>query len=130
MHLVAVLLTRPPGVRTKAAAALQTNRLRLSNRLKRKLDDDDRLCAPVEEGLDEDDDDNNDDEDRNEDNDGGDTNDNPGWIDYLVDQPAGECGRKNREGRLGWGKPEILKVTGITEPMIGLLVISSFRTAK
>ena len=24
-------------------------------------------------------------------------------------------GQKNREGRLGWGNPEILKATGITE---------------
>ena len=127
MHLVAVPLTRPPGVRTKAAAALQTNRLRLSNRLKRKPDDDDRLCAPVEEGLDEADNDNNDnnneDEDHNEDNDGGDTSDNTGWINHFVDQPAGEHRRKNREGRLGWGKPEILKATGITEAQYTMYMV-------
>ena len=79
----------------KAAATLQTNRLQLSNQLKRKLDNDDHLCAPVEEGLDEDNNNDNNDKDRNEDNDGGDTNDNSGWIDYLVNQPTGEHGQKN-----------------------------------
>ena len=95
MHLVTVPLTQPPGVRTKPVAALQTNRPRLSNRLKRKLDDDDHLCAPVEKSLDEDnnEDDNKDDgKDCNEDSDGGNTNGNTGWIDHWVDQPAGECG--------------------------------------
>ena len=130
MHLIAVPLTQLPGVHTKAAAALQTNRLQLSNRLKRKLDDDDCLCAPVEEGLDEDNNNDNNDKDRNEDNDSGNTNDNSGWIDHLVNQPTGERGQKNQEGHLGWGKPKILKITSIMELMIGLLVISSFRTAK
>ena len=114
MHLVAVPLTRPPGVRTKPVAALQSNRTQLSKRLKRKLDDDDRLRAPIEKSLDDDDDD-DDDDDHNEDNNSGNTNENPSWIDHWIDQPAGERGRKNREGRLGWGRPEILKAIGITE---------------
>ena len=71
MHLVAVPLTRPPGVHTKPTAALQTNGPQLSKRLNRRHDDDDRLCAPIEEILNDDDDDNDNDE--NEDNDGGDT---------------------------------------------------------
>ena len=69
MHLVAVPLTRPPGVHTKPTAALQTNGPQFYKRLKRKLDDDGRLRAPIEEILN--DDDHNDD--HNEDNDGGDT---------------------------------------------------------
>ena len=116
MHLVAVPLTRPPGVRTKPVATLQSNGTQLSKRLKRKLDDDDRLRAPIEKSLDDNDNDNdNNDNDRNEDNDGGNTNENPSWVDHWIDQPASERGRKNREGRLRWGKPEILKVIGITE---------------
>ena len=46
----------------------------------------------------------NDDDSHNEHNDGGDTSDTLGWIDCWIDQPAGEHGQKNQEGRLGWEK--------------------------
>ena len=65
-------------------------------------------------------DNNNDHDNDNEDNNSGDTNNNPGWI----NPPAGECGWKNWEGCLGWGKPEILTTAGITEDQYTIYMVS------
>ena len=78
-----------------------------------------------ENGSDSDnDDDNDDDNDNGNDNDNDDDDDKTSWINRWIDKPFGEGGRKNKEGRPGWGKPEILKTAGITEAQYNRYMVS------
>ena len=63
--------------------------------------------------------DSEDDEDDEDDNDG-----STRWINRWIDKPSGEGGRKNKEGRAGWGKPEIMDVAGITEGQYSCYLVS------
>jgi len=51
----------------------------------------------------------------------------PSWIGCWIDKPPGERGRINREDRLGWGKPEIMKATGIMEEQYSWYMKSAHR---
>ena len=51
-----------------------------------------------------------------------------GWIGRWINRPLGEGGRKSKDRRPGWGKPEILKTAGIKEAqynnyMVSILII-------
>ena len=99
-------------------AMLNTSKPRSSKGVKRKHDDDNDLCAVIESILTNDDGDNSNND--NDDNIGSDDNnsgaiDKPSWVDCWIDQPPGERGRVSKDAWLGWGKPEIMRVTGITE---------------
>lgn len=132
-----------PDVRARLIAALDTIQPQASKGVKRKRDNDDnddndalkrlrRLLAQGYDDNDNDEDDNNSDNDDNNgnsnDNDNDNVNDNDNdetsWIDCWIDKPFGEGGRKNKEGRPGWGKPEILKTAGITEGQYNRYMVS------
>ena len=122
-------------------AALDTIQPQPSKGVKRKRDNDEnddndtlkrfrRLLAQSyddndndEYGSDSDNDDNNNNGNDN-DNDNNDDNDETNWINRWIDKPFGEGGRKNKEGRPGWGKPEILKTAGITEAQYNRYMVS------
>ena len=50
--------------------------------------------------------------------------DETSWIDRWIDKPPGEGGRKNKEGRPGWGKPQILETAGITDDQYHRYMVS------
>ena len=133
MRTSSPLLTRLPARRAKPTAALNTNQTRPSGQGKRKRDDDE-LFELFQSFLECIDNNNNNDDNDNDNNDN--DNDNDGcnevdkysevdmsWIDRWVDKPAGERGRMNKEGRPGWGKPEIMQVTGIMEAQYNLYMV-------
>ena len=127
----------------KLMAALDTIQPQPSKGVKRKRDNDEnddndtlkrfrRLLAQSyddndndENGSDSDnDDDNDDDNDNGNNNDNDDDDDETSWINRWIDKPFGEGGRKNKEGRPGWGKPEILKTARITEAQYNRYMVS------
>ena len=114
-----------PVDRAGLMAALDNSEPRTSTGVKRKRGDDNDLRSTIQSILAYSDDNDNDDND----NDNGDdynagTIEKPSWIDCWVNQPPGERGRTIRNGRLGWGKPEIMEVTGITEAQYTRYMVS------
>ena len=114
--------------RATLMAALDSSEPRTSTGVKRKRGDDNDLRLMIQSVLADSDDNDNDDNDSDDSDDGdnynADTIDKPSWVDCWVDQPPGERGRANRNGRLGWGKPEIMEVTGITEAQYSRYMVS------
>ena len=116
-------------------AALDTSKPRSSKGVKRKHDDDNNLRTVIESILANDDGDNsnNDDDDNiGSDDDNSGAIDKPSWVDRWIDQPPGEQGRVSKDVRLGWGKPEIMRVTGIMEAqyiryMVSLSIVLAVR---
>lgn len=124
--------TRSPDIRTETIAAIDSVQTQSSKGVKKKRDNDDddaftnfrRLLT--HENNENGDSDYGEEEGKHEDGENGD--DDASWIDRWIDKPSGLGGRKNKEGRPGWGKPEILKTAGITEGqydqyMVSLLAI-------
>ena len=99
-------------------ATLDTSKPRSSKGVKRKHDNNNDLCAVIESILanNNSDNSNNDDDDNiGSDDDNSGAIDKPSWVDCWIDQPPGERGHVSKDAQLGWGKPEIMRVTGITE---------------
>ena len=106
------------GVHTKLMAALNTSKPRSSKGVKRKHEDDNDLRAVIESILTNDNGDNsNNDNDNNigSDDNNSSTIDKLSWVDCWIDQPPGKRGCVSKDTWLGWGKLEIMRVTGITE---------------
>ena len=63
-----------------------------------------------------------------EDNDNNNSNkegdDKSSWINRWIDKPPGEGGHKAKDGRPGWGKPKIMKTTGITDGQYNCYMVS------
>ena len=99
-------------------AALDTSKQRSSKGVKRKHDDDNDLCAVIESILannNSNNSNNNDDDNISSDDDNSGTIDKPSWVDRWINQPPSEQGHVSKDAWLGWGKLEIMRVTGITE---------------
>ena len=109
---------------------------RSSKGVKRKRDNDDdddtltifrNLLAHKFDENDKDDE-NDEDKDSEDSEDDENVDDALGWIGRWIDRPLGEGGCKSKDGRPGWGKPEILKTAGIKEAqynnyMVSILII-------
>ena len=110
-------------------ATLDASKTQPPKGIKRKRDDDDRVVAMFEALLARNADDTEDDggpgDESEEDESDEDTQaDDESWIDHWVDKPPGERGRKNKEDRPGWGKPEIMTAAGITEDQYHRYMVS------
>ena len=104
----------------KLVAALNTDKTHASKSVKRRLDRNDDLLTVCQDIIAHVDRDKDDEDDRDDTND----NDKGNWIGRLVDQPEGERNRKPREGRLRWGKQEILEAADITEEQYAFYMVS------
>jgi hypothetical protein len=122
-------LTRSPDFFVQFMAAFNATQTQPPKGVKRKSGDTDDALANLQRLLahatncDEDDCDENGDcnEDDKDDEDGSvDTS----WIDRWIDRPAGEGGRRHREGRPGWGKTEIMQAADITEDQYNRYMVS------
>ena len=128
-HLIAQLPLDPttPDIDAKLTATLSPNKLQPSKRVNKKPCTEGVLStvvqntpAPVDDNA------NASDADNNTDRDDAEASTIPDWIDVLVEKPPGERGCKTREGRPGWGKPEILEAAGITEAQYTRYMASFF----
>jgi len=125
------LCTRSPDIHAWLIAALDTIQTQPSKRVKRKHDDDDdddEDALTVFRSLLTYDNNNNNNNKAREDNDNDNSDeeedDKSSWINRWIDKPPGEGGRKNKDGRPGWGKPEIMKTAGITDGQYNRYMVS------